>query len=351
MGELSQRAPVAPAPDGLSRRPPPQSRGAPQRRRLAFVALLVTVVGGAITLQLIDDHSSTPVATGTVPSSNAGGQGALPADVPLPEPTFLTVATPPEGLRFIEGGSRATGGPSGDILLADASGRYLRLVWRAPSGCASGTPRTSVRGATDAPAEAPPVARSSDEAPFVPDGNARSLHWCQQGRVDVNLIAGGIDEATTRRLARSVERAPGSTDQLIVAVPSGFVAGRPDAKGRLYRLVFRPDDTTSSRPQLFVSTASAWTTDLHLLGAQLGGAAAEVDVGGHKGLLLQAAGGARYQELLLVYDERTVVTLAADGLTPDQLLSAAASLHPADPSLAPDVSGDPGRCQRVGLCG
>lgn len=351
MGELSQRAPLAPTPEALSRRRQPRPKGPNGTRPLALVALLVVVAGAVVTLQLGDD-SSTRVATGTVPPSQAsGGQGDLPPDVALPEPTFLTIATPPGGLRFIEGGSRTTGGRSDEIVLADSTGRALRLLWNASNSCAPGTPRTTVRGATDAPAEVRPQALSSDDAPWVQSGDGGSLRWCQQGKAEVNLIAMGFEEEATRTLARTVQLAPGSVEKLIIAVPPGFVAGRPNAQGWLYRLVFRPEQATSSRPQLTVTITSAWATDLRLLGARLGASATEVDIGGRRGLLAQAPGGPQYQWLILVYDDRTVVTLQGDGLTREQLVSAAASLRLADPSLAPDISGDSGRCDRLGMCG
>lgn len=350
MGELSQRAPLAPSPEELSRRPQPRSQGPNGARSLALAALLVAIAGAVVTLQLGDD-SSTRVATGTVPPSRAsGGQGNLPPDVALPEPTFLTIATPPEGLRFIEGGSRTTGGRSDEIVLAESASRAVRLLWNTSSSCAAGTPLTTVRGA-DAAAEGKPHALSPDKSPFVHSGDGGSLRWCHQGKVEVNLIATGFDEEATRTLARSVQLAPGSAEKLIIAVPPGFVAGRPNAQGRLYRLVFRPEQATSSRPQLTFTITSAWTTDLRLLGARLGTSATEVDVGGRRGLLTQAPGGPQYQWLILVYDDRTVVTLQGDGLTREQLVSAAASLRLADPALAPDVSGDSGRCDRLGMCG
>lgn len=352
MGELSQRAPLPPAPEQLTRRRPPPARMAPQGRRLSLLVLVVAFVGVAVTLHVRDGDSSLRVATGTVPTSQpAVGQGAVPAEVALPDPTVLTVGTPPVGVRFIEGASRATGGRSDEIAMADANGRSVRLLWSAPRDCAAGTPRTTVRGAADAPVDSAPVALSPDDAPYLPSGDGGSLRWCLNGTLEVNLIVSRFDEVEARTLARTVQLTPGSADQLVIAVPSGFVAGRPNAEGRLSRLVFRPDEGSSSRPQLTVTSASAWTTDLRLLGARLGDSATQVDVGGKKGLLTEAPGGPRYQWLIVVYDDQTVVTLQGDGLTRDQLLAAGASLRPADPSIAPDVTTDPGRCDRLGLCG
>jgi hypothetical protein len=351
MGELSQRAPLAPTTEELGRRPQHRRQRAHGARAVALAALLMTVVGVA-TLRLSDDGSSTRVATGTVPSSQAaGGQGGLPPDVALPDPTFLTIATPPEGLRYIEGASRATGGRSDEIALADASGRTVRMLWNTAGGCAAGTPRTTVRGATEAPAEGAPPALRSDDAPFVRSADGGALRWCHEGRVEVNLIATGFAEEATRSLARTVQLDPGSPDKLVIAVPPGFVAGRPNAQGRLHRLAFRPDQAASSRPQLTVTVTSAWTTDLRLLGARLGPSASEVVVGDRRALVTEAPGGADFQWLILVYDDRTVVMLQGAGLTREQLVSAAASLRVADPSLAPDVAGDPSRCARLGLCG
>jgi hypothetical protein len=177
------------------------------------------------------------------------------------------------------------------------------------------------------------------------------LHWCDHGHIEIDLIVSGLDETATRSLAKTIRPQAGTPNALTLDPPPGFAAGQPNAKGLLYSLVYQPDDAPASRPQLVVTVASAWTTDLRLLEARSGGSPVEVTVGERKGFRVQAPGGPRYQSLTLLYDERTVVTLSGDGLTPDQLVAAAASLRPGDASTAPDVSGDPARCNRLGLCG
>lgn len=354
MGELERQAPLPPTSEELHLRgrPPPRHRSG--FRLTGLVAFLV-LVAGVISLQPWHDRSSTPVATGIGPTSLPLGAAPIPGDAALPDPTFVTVASPPQGLRFIEGGSQVLRGRSEEILLADPKGQSVRLLWNAAGGCGAGTPLTTLREApgtaTAPPRAAGQIAPTSAEAPFVGSGNGGALHWCEQGKVDINLITSGFDEPGTRSVATTVHLIPGTSDRLTIGVPAGFAAGRPNAQGRLYNLAFRPDDASSSRPQLTVMIASAWTTDIGLLKARAGGSTSDVDVGGRKGFVAQSPGGSRYQSLTVVYDDRTIVTLRGDGLTTDQLAAAAASIRPADPSLAPDIAGDPGRCSRLGLCG
>ncbi|MDQ6948976.1 MAG: hypothetical protein M3256_22625 [Actinomycetota bacterium] len=355
MGELEQRAPLPPTTGELHLRgqPPPRHR---RGSRLIGLAALFVMVAAVLSFQPWHDRSSTRVATGFGPTSvPLGLAGTIPGEAALPDPTFVTIASPPQGLRFIEGGSQVLEGRSEEILLADSNGRSVRLIGLAPGSCGAGLPVTTLREATGtatAPSRAAgQIAPTSAEAVFVGSGNGGALHWCEQGKMDINLITGGFDESGTRRLATTVQLIPGTSDRLTIDVPAGFVAGRPTTQGRLYKLAFRPDDASSSRPQLTVMVASAWTTDLGLLKARAGGSTSDVDAGGRKGFILQLPGGSRYQSLTVVYDDRTIVTLQGDGLTPDQLVAAAASIRPADPSLAPDITGDAGRCKRLGLCG
>lgn len=353
MGELWESAPLPPTADEICRRRPRQpQRG---RRWLALVAMLIPVVALAGLLR-VGDRSPTRLATGGPPTSELpSAQVGGPGDGVLPDPTFVTLANPPAGLRFIEGGGRVANGRSKEILLADSQGRSARVLWTAPSGCGAGTPATTIRGepggASLPSAAASPIPSNSKDAAFVASGNGGAMHWCEQGRMNINLMTSGLDEAGTRGLAMTIRPMAGNADQLTLDVPSGFSAGRPDAHGRLYKLAFRPEENLSSRPRLTLMITSAWSTNMQLLKAKVGGSAVEVDVDGRKGFIVQAPGGPRYQSLVIVYDDRTIVTLDGDGLTPDQLLSAAASLRPADSSLAPDVSGDPGLCDRLGLCG
>ena len=349
MGQLSQHAPFAPTAGELSRRRPPH-RARPPLLTLGGVLLAMVLV---VAVTQLRDHSSTQVATGPTPTSQAPSL-ALGESV-LPDPTFVTMTTPPDGLRFVDGGRRSGGGSSDEILLADSSGRSMRLLWTAASNCTAGAPVTTARDGTGAaaPSGSPGlIASSANDAPFLSsEQGTGALHWCEQGHIDINFIVKGLSEDNARSLARTVRQMSGSRDELTLDAPPGFVAGQPNAKGLLYALLFRPDDGPSSKPQLFVMVASAWTTDLLLLESRSGGAPVEVTLGGRKGFIVQAPGGTRYQSLTVVYDEHTVVTLSGDGLTPDQLVDAARSLRPGDPSVAPDVSGDPGRCSRLGLCG
>jgi hypothetical protein len=191
----------------------------------------------------------------------------------------------------------------------------------------------------------------SDAAFVVSDGTG-SLHWCDGNMTDIKLITTGFDEAAARALAVAVQPVPGSSTDLTVRVPPEFVAARPSATGLGYTLAFGPEQSSASKPSLTVHIGGAWTTDLRLLEARSGPSMpSEVDVGGHRGFSGQLPGGPRYQSLTVVFDDRTIVELTGDGLSADQLLSAAGSLGPADPATAPDVSGDPQRCQRLGMCG
>ncbi|MDQ6613834.1 MAG: hypothetical protein M3083_03555 [Actinomycetota bacterium] len=119
-----------------------------------------------------------------------------------------------------------------------------------------------------------------------------------------------------------------------------------------YSLIFRPDAKASSRPQLTIVIVGPWSTDLKLQKAQADAPSAPtIDVGGHPAWLVQSIPGTpRSLSLHLLYDNHTVVAFDADGLTPQQLIAAAASLAPANPSVAPNVSADLPLCKHLGLC-
>jgi hypothetical protein len=177
------------------------------------------------------------------------------------------------------------------------------------------------------------------------------LRWCW-GQADISLITSALDETQTRALAATVQAVSGRPQDLTIQVPPGFVAGRPSAISLAYTLAFRPDSNPAARPALTVHIRSAWTTDLGLLIARSGLSPAQVvDVHGHQGFIGQLPGGPRYQSMTVVFDDKTLVELVGDGLTQDQIISAASSLEPAKPSLAQDVSSDPQKCERLGLCG
>ncbi len=53
----------------------------------------------------------------------------------------------------------------------------------------------------------------------------------------------------------------------------------------------------------------------------------------------------------VLYDEQTLVVLSASGLARSDLLAAAASLVPGDPSVPRPVAADPGLCDGLGMCG
>jgi len=190
------------------------------------------------------------------------------------------------------------------------------------------------------------------DAAFVVSAGTGTLHWCDESKTDILLVTTGFDEAAARALGATVQPVDGRPTDLTLRVPAGFVAGRPSTAGLGYNLAFGPKQTTATKPSLTVLIRSAWTTDLRLLKTRsVHSSATEVDVGGRRGFSGQLPGGPRFQALTVVFDDRTIVELAGDGLSAEQLLSAAASLGPADPSTAPDVSGDPQRCERLGMCG
>jgi len=79
--------------------------------------------------------------------------------------------------------------------------------------------------------------------------------------------------------------------------------------------------------------------------------ASDVTVDGRPGFATALPGGPRYQQLTVLFDDHTLVTLQGTGLSASQVQQAGASLAPADPALAPSVIGDASRCERLGLCG
>lgn len=165
-----------------------------------------------------------------------------------------------------------------------------------------------------------------------------ALRCCDHGHTEINFIVSGMEKAAACSLAKTDRSQARNPNALTLDPPPGFAAGLP---ARRQPVFYAPTGRDGGE---------AWTTDLQLLEARSGGSPVDVTVGDRNGFRVQAPGGPRYQSLTLAYDQRTIVTLS-DGLTPDELVAAAASLRPGDASTAPDVSGDPARCSRLGLCG
>ncbi|MDQ6725794.1 MAG: hypothetical protein M3066_06470 [Actinomycetota bacterium] len=352
---LAELVDAAPLPPDL-----PGAGGRPRRRtrptRVVAIGLLAAALAGGL-VAVDRRHPSTSVAAGQPPDTNHNAELAPIGSDVLPPPTFVSPTSVPGGLQFIEGGrtSPATSAPN-EILIAGGEGRSARLVWTAASACGSATPVTAVRPGTGGSALSSPVATAMASDPqtasYGSTGGNGSLRWCEGGTTSVMLLTTGFDETAARALAATVRPAAGRAGDLTLVVPTGFSAGRPSARSVSYTLAFRPSQSATSRPQLTVGVRSAWTTDLQLLEASGGlPSVRQIDVGGSRGFVGQGAGGPQYQSLTVVYDERTIVNLGGDGLTSDQLIAAAASLAPADPAVAPDVTGDPQRCARLGLCG
>lgn len=53
----------------------------------------------------------------------------------------------------------------------------------------------------------------------------------------------------------------------------------------------------------------------------------------------------------VLYDDHTLVVLSSASMAEDDLLAAAASLVPGDPSLPKPVASDSALCDRLGMCG
>ncbi|MDQ6945784.1 MAG: hypothetical protein M3256_05800 [Actinomycetota bacterium] len=352
LAELVDAAPLPPALPWDGGR----SLRRPRPTRVAAISLLAAALAGGV-FAVDHRHPSTSVAVGQPPNTRRNAEPAPIGSDALPPPTFVSPASLPGALHFIEGGSSspATSAPN-EILIAGAEGRSARLLWTPGGACGNASPVTTVRpntGGSDPPSPVvTAVASDPESAAYVSTGANGSLHWCEGGTTNIMVLTNGFDESAARALAATVRPAAGRADDLTLVPPIGFSAGRPNARGVSYTLAFRPSQSAESRPQLTVRVSPAWTTDLQLLEASTGlPSVRQIDVGGRRGFVGQGAGGSQYQSLTMVYDEHTIVSLGGDGLSSDQLIAAASSLGPADPTLAPDVAGDPQRCARLGLCG
>lgn len=350
LAELVDAAPLPPEVPGLTRHP---LRHLTDRAALVSVLVVALAVAGAAVAR--DDRASTTVAVGP-PGRTSEPEAALIAPPVTLNPTLVSPSRPPDGLRFIEGGSResAAHGVGQTILLVGPDGRVARLGWNAITvrgGCAASGPATTARGAPDgAAAPTTSLPSSPGEATFKPSRDADWLQWCDDA-LQITLTTTGFDEASARILAGTVRRVPGQVDELTLTPPEGFLAGRPSADGPVYVLAFRPEQAVASRPQLIVRVVGAWTTDLRLLQAENGSPVTPVEVSGRPGFAGALPGGPRYQSLTVLFDDSTLVTLLGDGLSAEQLVATAGTLLPADPALAPSVIGDAGRCDRLGMCG
>lgn len=353
VAELVNAAPLPPDIGHAASRPSPRRT---HRRAALAGTLLVALVAG---VGVLNQDSSTTVSVGqpsVPPTDPVDDPGAVPLPTSL-DPTFVSVSAPPAGLQFIEGGTGAsTARGLSAIVAAGPSGSVARLTWTPTpvrGMCASAGPVTTVRGPNAATPAVPAAVMASTpaEATFTASGDGGFLQWCRDDRsFTMSTIALGESEART--LAATVRPVAGRPDDVTLDTPPGFVRGRPTTAGPTHVLVFRPNQALSARPQLTVRVRGAWTNDVRLLKAEAGvPTATEVNIGGRPAFLYEMPGGPRYLSLTVIWDDRTSVTLSGDGLSFSELRAAAASLGPADPALAPDVQGDPGRCSRLSMCG
>jgi len=331
VAELVDAAPLAP---DLNR---PRSSRPSHRRSLAVVGLAVAAAAAGV-LAVRDEPPRHSTVVSGQPEASTPPEGA----------SFVAPTQLPAGLTFVEGGRRAFRGTGGEtLLMAAEDGREARLTWSevaVQGGCPRATPVTTIRGDPQSGQGGLLIASRPEEAAFRGNEAFGQLIWCGDG-FHVTLVTDGFGEAATRALAATVRVQPGLHRALTVDAPAGFASGRVEGDGIRYALVFEAPAGTRLR----VLVRPGWTDDPRLAKAETGATGAtDVEVRGRPGWLEQRIGAVG---LTVLYDDHTVVSLYGEGLTGDQLVEAAASLQPADPSIAPDLAGDPGRCDRLGLCG
>ena len=330
--EVADTAPVPPDPAAFPHPVPAAASSRGRRVAVAVAAVAVLAVGLAIASVLTGRESSTDVATGPSPAGPAPTT-FLPRPA-LPSPPLVAPTKLPDGVRHI-GGITTTKEPSAHrIILVGAGGQKMKVVWNRDTPSRCGPP----------PQGTPPFPPDPDAAAYEADGGGAVLHWCS-GRTEVRLLTVGVGEAEARRVARSV-RLSGDTADLTLIVPAGFRAARAPTSTPMTVLVYGSPgvDARAKVPagglRLTVVVEPAWTDDLALLaGDTVFSNTSEVSIGGRPGLVGRMEG--RTPSVMLVEAPSTLVTLYGEGVTQEQLLAAAASLAPADPSIVTGLKAEP----------
>ncbi len=323
VAELVDAAPLPPSFDRIV-----AARRTRHRRRLVLVVPLAVAAAVVALVARNELRSPVEVTTEIAPSDRS----IVPAPKEAVWPTRVAPSKLPAGLELADAARDTTRRePSGSGQLEFWSGDFARsgLVSWSPSrgGCRSS-----------------PVAQSQREAierfRDFPEGS--SLQWCDSATgLHVGVSTHGMPSEDAAELARRVHARDGS---VTVALPEGFRG--VEVPGVYHVIALRYEGRTlAGKPQLHVRIDSAGPFELERRRAQMWERRPRLaTLGGRPALETENA-------VIVLYDDRTLVTLSGDGLSREDVFAAAESLVARNDIDIPSVTSDPAACDRLRICG
>lgn len=157
----------------------------------------------------------------------------------------------------------------------------------------------------------------------------------------VTVSPGRLSPVGTAEIAESVVR---TGDDLAVRLPARFTAVRTPAERELFRRRYRGRGPGATELWVEVQSAGPFPLERQRIDSVDPASWAPAVPGGRPAV-------AGDHVVAVLYDDHTLVVLSSSSLSETDLLAAAASLVPGDPSLPTPVASDPGLCERLGMCG
>jgi len=270
---------------------------------------------------------SLPAATGETTVASPSPV-TVPANNAVVEPTLLTSSGLPTGLTLEDGGTVTSAGPAEVELITPDNSVSYRIQWQ-PADCNS----AGVPPRTDALADLATQQVSAGEHPIDP-----SVQWCDGPNVVAVYSTGSTPDGFVAFVSTVSAAADSSS---VTFIPPSGMQYRSGLVTRTWSaLSYRNGDRV-----ILIKVTSAVDGEIPLSLAQVSDEQAII-VGRFTAYRMADQPS---PQLLLVYDDNTVVFISGENVTDQELEDAAAALRPADPTLAPPVSGN---CKTFGaMCG
>lgn len=319
---------------------PPRHNASYLLAAAAVAALTVTGLVAISSRSTPEPAATAPPASATLPATTSAPDSttsvANDAQTPITvaannaviEPTLLTTSNLPSGLILEDGGSTASSGAAEVELVTPDNSASYRILWQAA---------TCIGGSFSSRADALDALAAQQDSP-TDEPRDLYVEWCE----GPNYFAVYGTGSTTDGLVTLVSTVTAAADSSeLTFVPPVGTQYRSELVNRTWSaLAYRDGDRS-----LLIKVTSAISGQIPLSLAQVPDGQT-LSVGPFTAYRM---GEQPSPQLLLVYDDNTLVFISGDNLTDQELADAAAALQPADPALAPPVSGN---CETFGaMCG
>jgi hypothetical protein len=328
VAELVDAAPAAPPLDAVPSADPRASR----RRHVAVLAAISSLAAAAAVIVAFDGGDESRVQLGGRPT-------APPAVEEYEKPTFVVPSRLPAGFELVAAGSDTSRrmGAQEIVFWSEDFMRAGRVVWDGPDGRCPPARRRSVAISQQQAIEE----YRSAPASTASAGTIREpLRWCDPAdAVMVTVVPGrGLSREETADVAEGIVR---KGEDLLLSLPPGFTAVRTPEDRDLIRLLYRGPGGTD----LWVDVWGRGLLSLesHRVDSENPASWQPMTLGGRPAL--------KGDHVVTVrYDEHTLVDMYSLRLAESDLLAAAASLVPGDPSVPTPVVSDRSLCKRLDMC-